>query len=132
MPVEKHTRGQHGFQVSRRTLLKTTLAGATVLAAPGLLIGRAHAAGQYMDLESFQGAGIDWRMADGERITIAVIPAGYFKNLEKVMPLSGRSPEVVGPSLPGLETQDTPGLVDAVFPLSEIAQHVEVLEVVGH
>ncbi|GJL80938.1 MAG: sugar ABC transporter substrate-binding protein [marine bacterium B5-7] len=74
------------FNVSRRTAVKTALAGAATLAAPGLMIGRAHAAGQYMDLGSFQGAGIDWRMAEGEEITIAVIPAGYFKNLEEVMP----------------------------------------------
>lgn len=72
--------------VSRRDVLKTTLAGAATLAAPGLLIDRAHAAGQYMDLASFQGAGINWRMAEGEKITIAVIPAGYFNNLETVLP----------------------------------------------
>lgn len=72
--------------VTRRDVLKTTLAGATTLAAPGLMIGRAHAAGEYMDLASFQGAGIDWRMAEGEKITIAVIPAGYFNNLETVLP----------------------------------------------
>ncbi len=72
--------------VTRRDILKTTLAGATSLAAPGLMIGRAHAAGEYMDLASFQGAGINWRMAEGEKITIAVIPAGYFNNLETVLP----------------------------------------------
>lgn len=75
-----------GSEVSRRTALKTALASATALAAPGLLIGRAHAAGEYMDLARFQGAGIDWRMAEGERITIAAIPAGYFNNLETVLP----------------------------------------------
>lgn len=74
-----------GPAVTRRTVLKSTLAGAGVLAAPGLLIGRAHAAGNYMDLESFRGAGIDWRMAEGEEITVAVIPAGYFNNLETVL-----------------------------------------------
>lgn len=74
-----------GPDVTRRTVLKSTLAGAGALAAPGLLIGRAHAAGNYMDLESFRGAGIDWRMAEGEEITVAVIPAGYFNNLETVL-----------------------------------------------
>lgn len=87
MHTEKAKRGlTDGAKVSRRRVLKSTLAGATTLAAPGLLIGRAHAAGKYMDLESIQGASIDWRMADGESITVAVIPAGYFKNLEEVMP----------------------------------------------
>ncbi len=80
------TGSRRARNVSRRDVLKTTLAGATTLAAPGLMIGRAHAAGQYMDLGSFQGAGINWRMAEGEKITIAVIPAGYFNNLETVLP----------------------------------------------
>lgn len=72
--------------LSRRTLLKAPLAGAAVLAAPGLLIGEAHAAGRYMDLESFKAAKINWRMAEGEKITVGVIPAGYFKNLDTMMP----------------------------------------------
>ena len=71
--------------ISRRTILKAPLAGAAVLAAPGLLIGEAHAAGKHMDFESFKGASIDWRMAAGEKITVGVIPAGYFKNLETVL-----------------------------------------------
>ncbi len=85
MSVEQNKQGQSKVKMSRRTLLKTTLAGATAVAAPELLIGRAHAAGKYMDLASFQGAGINWRMAEGESINIAVIPAGYFKNLEAMM-----------------------------------------------
>jgi len=75
-----------GPHFTRRSVLKSAAAGAATIAAPGLLIGRAHAAGEFMDLESFRGAGIDWRMAEGERITIAVIPAGYFNNLETVLP----------------------------------------------
>ncbi len=71
--------------LSRRRLLKGTLAGAAVLGAPALLTGRAHAAGTYMDLDSLRGAGIDWRMAAGEKITVGVIPAGYFQNLETVL-----------------------------------------------
>jgi len=39
-----------------------------------------------MDLGSFQSAKIDWRQAKGSKITIGVIPAGYFKNLETVLP----------------------------------------------
>ena len=60
--------------IPRRTILKAPLAGAAALAAPGLLIGEAHAAGKHMDLESFKGASIDWRMAAGEKITVGVIP----------------------------------------------------------
>ena len=71
--------------LSRRSLLKVPLAGAAVLAAPGLLIGEAHAAGKYMDLASFKAANINWRMAEGEKITVGVIPAGYFKNLDAMM-----------------------------------------------
>ena len=71
--------------LSRRSLLKAPLAGAAVLAAPGLLISEAHAAGKYMDLASFKAANINWRMAEGEKITIGVIPAGYFKNLDAMM-----------------------------------------------
>ena len=86
MATDKNQGGQSTSMLSRRTLLKSTLAGAAAVAAPGLLTGRAHASGQFMDLESFRGAGIDWRMAEGERITVAVIPAGYFNNLQEVMP----------------------------------------------
>ena len=85
MPVKQDKKGLRDLKLSRRTLLKTSFAGATALAAPGLLIGSAHATGEYMNLDSFRSANIDWRMAKGEKITIAVIPAGYFKNLEKMM-----------------------------------------------
>ena len=71
--------------IPRRTILKAPLAGAAALAAPGLLIGPAHAAGKHMNLDSLQAANIDWRMAEGEKITIGVIPAGYFKNLDAVL-----------------------------------------------
>ena len=80
------TRQTLSTSISRRQMLKTTLAGVATVSAPGLLIGQAHAAGQFMDLDSFRGAKIDWRMAEGETITIGVIPAGYFENLDKVLP----------------------------------------------
>ena len=73
-------------RISRRTALKTTLVGTMALAAPAILSRRAQAAGEFMDLGSFQGASIDWRMAEGEQITAGVIPAGYFKNLDTVLP----------------------------------------------
>ena len=71
---------------TRRTVIKTTLAGAVVLASPAIISGRAEAAGKYMNLDSFQAASIDWRMVKGAKITIGVIPAGYFKNLDTVLP----------------------------------------------
>ena len=71
--------------ISRRTILKAPIVGAAALAAPGLLISEAHAAGKYMNLDSLKGANIDWRMAAGEKITVGVIPAGYFKNLDVVL-----------------------------------------------
>lgn len=71
--------------VRRRTLIKAPLVAAAAIAAPGLLIGKAHAAGKYMNLESIKAANINWRMAEGAKITVGVIPAGYFKNLETVM-----------------------------------------------
>lgn len=71
--------------VTRRTALKVTAAGLVTMAAPGILTQSARAAGQNMDLESFRQAGIDWRQAEGANITIGVIPAGYFQNLEAVL-----------------------------------------------
>lgn len=72
-------------RIKRRELLKASIAGAATLAAPRLLIGDAHAAGKHMNLDAFKAAKIDWRMAAGEKITVGVIPAGYFNNLEAVI-----------------------------------------------
>ena len=73
----------HAGKISRRTVLQTTVAGAALIAAPALLTGRATAAA---DLSSFKKAKIDWRQAAGASITIGVIPAGYFLNLDALMP----------------------------------------------
>ncbi len=78
--------GLFASPVTRRTALKGAVSGAAILTAPAFLTGRAHAAGQFMDLESIQAANIDWRQAEGASITIGVIPAGYFQNLETVLP----------------------------------------------
>ena len=72
-----------GGEYTRRTILKTTVAGAAFIAAPALLTGRAAAAA---DLSSFKKAKIDWRQASGASITIGVIPAGYFLNLDSLLP----------------------------------------------
>lgn len=72
--------------LDRRTVLKAAASSAAVLAAPALLTGRHRAMAQGMDTASFEGAAIDWRQAEGADITIGVIPAGYFNNLEAVLP----------------------------------------------
>lgn len=71
--------------LSRRRALQLGAAGATMLGAPAILRSRAFAQGQGMDLSSFEAAKIDWRQAEGSQITIGVIPAGYFQNLEAVL-----------------------------------------------
>lgn len=70
--------------LDRRAVLKGATAGVAFLAAPAILRNshRAHAQGA----SAFEAADIDWRQADGAAITIGVIPAGYFNNLEAVLP----------------------------------------------
>lgn len=68
---------------TRRTLLRTGAAAISTLAVPGLLTRPAWAQGAFASLEA---AGIDWRQAAGAQITIGVIPAGYFNNLEALLP----------------------------------------------
>jgi ABC-type glycerol-3-phosphate transport system substrate-binding protein len=74
-----------GF-LDRRTVLTGAVSAAALLAAPALLSGRHRAMAQGMDTSSFADARIDWRQAEGADITIGVIPAGYFNNLEAVLP----------------------------------------------
>src|SRR5215510_6982447 len=38
------------------------------------------------DLAPYRAAKIDWKQADGEQITVAVIPASYFENLISLQP----------------------------------------------
>lgn len=73
------------LKMTRRSALKTAATGFAMAAAPGLMKTSALAAGKHMDLESFRQAKIDWRQAKGAKITVGVIPAGYFKNLEAVL-----------------------------------------------
>ena len=86
--TERH--GKHSQRpspsVTRRTALKAAASGAAILAAPALLSRNAFAAGKFMNLDSLRAAAIDWQQAKGAKITIGVIPAGYFKNLETVLP----------------------------------------------
>ena len=64
----------------RRALLQ---AGAGL--ASGALLPR-FASAQQQDLGPYQQAKINWRQAEGEAITVAVIPASYFENLITITP----------------------------------------------
>ena len=66
----------------RRLLKQAAILGAGVLAAPHLL-RFAHA---QANLGPYQQAKINWRQAENEQITVAVIPASYFDNLIAIAP----------------------------------------------
>ena len=71
--------GQAAGGISRRAALKGAASTAALLAAPALLTGRARA-------QASLGGDIDWKQASGTAITVGVIPAGYFQNLEALLP----------------------------------------------
>jgi multiple sugar transport system substrate-binding protein len=83
---QQRTKGAAVRGTNRRTILKATVAGAVLLAAPALISRRARAQGATPDMSSLKEAAIDWRQAEGASITIGVIPAGYFDNLEAILP----------------------------------------------
>ena len=68
------------FSLQRR---RTVQAGAALVSG-ALLPGLARA--QQADLGPYQQAKINWRQAEGEAITVAVIPASYFENLIVITP----------------------------------------------
>jgi ABC-type glycerol-3-phosphate transport system substrate-binding protein len=66
--------------VSRRTLLQQAASvGALAAVAPAALA-------QGDDLAPYRAAKVNWRQAEGEQLTVAVIPAGYFENLIGLLP----------------------------------------------
>lgn len=74
----------NSFIPNRRFVLRGLAAStAGALALPYL--SRA-ALAQDAGLATYQSAKIDWRQADGQNITVAVIPAGYFENLIALAP----------------------------------------------
>lgn len=76
---------QTASQAARRRVLKQAAsAGALAFTAPGLL-SRAYAQGS-ADLAPYTAAKINWRQAEGQAITVAVIPASYFDNLGSLVP----------------------------------------------
>ena len=101
---DKHTKNEpinHG----RRDVLRTAaVLGVGAVAAP-YLIRTAHA--QAADLGAYTSAKINWRQAEGEQITVGVIPAGYFDNLVSLSPefeaLTGVKVRFVGS--PGTELE---------------------------
>ena len=70
----------NGIHTTRRTIIKGL--GASV--ALPFFAKRAYA--QDADLGAYQSAKINWRQTEGENLTIAVIPAGYFENLITLAP----------------------------------------------
>jgi ABC-type glycerol-3-phosphate transport system substrate-binding protein len=72
------------FRPHRRDVLRY----GTGLAAAGVLGGNlmSPARAQADDLAPYQSAKVNWRQAEGEQITVAVIPASYFKNLISLQP----------------------------------------------
>jgi multiple sugar transport system substrate-binding protein len=68
----------------RREVLRTiAVLGAGSIVAPYLM---RHAHAQSADLGPYQQAKINWRQAEGEQITVGVIPASYFENLITITP----------------------------------------------
>lgn len=80
-------RGRPTFNLpplDRRGALKAGAgAAAAAMFAPGLL---GKAAAQTDDLSAYTSAKVNWKQADGEQITVAVIPASYFENLISLQP----------------------------------------------
>jgi ABC-type glycerol-3-phosphate transport system substrate-binding protein len=63
---------------------RRVLAAIPALAGAPWIARYAHAQGA--DLGAYQSAKVNWRQAEGETITVAVIPAGYFNALEAITP----------------------------------------------
>jgi multiple sugar transport system substrate-binding protein len=71
------------FSTGRRHALTGAASLGAVALAPGLLTS---AGAQTEDLGPYRSAKIDWRQAEGESISVAVIPASYFDNLGTLLP----------------------------------------------
>ena len=69
---------------SRRNVLKRGAALGVASALGSSFAG--HAFAQADDLASYRAAKINWKQAEGESITVAVIPASYFENLISLQP----------------------------------------------
>ena len=68
---------------SRRRMLRQTIAASAAFGAPWIA---RFAYAQTAELGPYQSAKINWRQAEGESISVAVIPASYFENLITIAP----------------------------------------------
>jgi ABC-type glycerol-3-phosphate transport system substrate-binding protein len=70
--------------IHRRDVLRHAgAAGLAATVAPDLFNA---ALAQTADLAPYQAAKVNWKQAEGEQITVAVIPASYFENLISLQP----------------------------------------------
>ena len=70
--------------IHRRDVLRHAgAAGLAATVAPSLFNA---ASAQTADLAPYQSAKMNWKQAEGEQITVAVIPASYFENLISLQP----------------------------------------------
>ena len=80
---DKHGKTEHIDHGRRDVLRAAAVLGAGTIAAPYLIRS---ASAQAADLGPYTSAKIKWRQAEGEQITVGVIPAGYFDNLVSITP----------------------------------------------
>jgi multiple sugar transport system substrate-binding protein len=81
---DKEQNRKKNHAASRREVFQAVaVLGAGAFAAP-YFIRRSGA--QAADLGPYQSAKLNWRQAEGEKITVAVIPASYFENLITITP----------------------------------------------
>jgi len=76
--------GQPGSPQRRSFLGQAAAVGATGLLGAGWSLDAVAQAGA--DLAPYQRAKINWKQAEGEAISVAVIPASYFENLLGLLP----------------------------------------------
>src|SRR4249920_2359243 len=69
---------------SRRRVLQATAAGVALAGAPW--VSKFAQAQGAPDLGAYQKAKINWRLAEGQTVNVAVIPASYFENLIALTP----------------------------------------------
>lgn len=81
--MKKILPGRGGRKAMSTTRRRVLAGGAALVAAPWVA---RYAAAQGADLGAYQSAKVDWHQAAGEKITVAVIPAGYFDALIAVAP----------------------------------------------
>ena len=79
----EHTRKENR---GRRRVLKQGVALGVALTGAPWVLRYAHAQGAAPDLGAYQKAKINWRLAEGQTVNVAVIPAAYFDNLIALTP----------------------------------------------